>query len=736
MSIATDVLSDLERRKRVRIALRPDLHYSKHVYEGRTYHVVKDPVSLRYYRFKEQERFVLDLMDGEHTLEEIQKAYEQRFPPERLTFEELENFVMQLLMAGLAENQSPRAGQLLYERYRKRRRQTILGSLFNILYIKMPVFDPDRLLDKLVKPLGFVFTGWFFAISVLFMLAALFLVASQWRIFLSKLPAYHAFFSFTTLLYLWAALGLVKIVHEFGHGLSCKKFGGEVHEMGVLLLVFSPCLYCNVTDAWTLPNKWHRIIIGAAGIYVELIIASLATFIWWHTDSGTFVNNLCLSLMFVCSVSTIVFNANPLMRFDGYYVLADWLEIPNLRERANRFVQNLFMKYGLGMELPPEQPMPLWRKGFFVTYAVTSYIYRWFVTFAILYFMYTFLQPYKLGVLSFMLGTAAVGVMVGWPAYKLTIAYRKRGRLPDMKRWRVAAVSAGVAALVAAVFALPVPVRIRSLAVVQVLPEGQKAIVVPQLGGYLQALHVRDGQTVKRGDLIATLVNPDLDLRCQTGQRELASRERQLAALDQLLLGAGRLDARIQADIHNVVTEMDLVKQELDALHTLREQLILRAPEEGVVCGIPTPEEVGKWYDPGTVLGRVCQLSALRVVFPVESPDRKLLRPGTGASIHIHGTGFRRYRGFIRDISAIEAREIPPQLSNRSGGEVPTQPDPEKPLVSEKPQRQLFLVSVVLSDADEAVHPGVLARVRVDVERHTLWWRLQRYLATTFNWGL
>ena len=117
---------------------------------------------------------------------------------------------------------------------------------------------------------------------------------------------------------LWVALAAVKVVHEFGHALSCKAFGGEVHEMGALFLCLSPALYCNVSDAWTLPNKWHRIIISAAGIYVELIIAAIATFVWWNTPTQPFVNNMALSLMVVCSVSTVVFNANPLMRYDGY----------------------------------------------------------------------------------------------------------------------------------------------------------------------------------------------------------------------------------------------------------------------------------------------------------------------------------------------------------------------------------------------------------------------------------
>src|SRR2546429_6319429 len=214
------------------------------------------------------------------------------------------------------------------------------------------------------------------------MLAAILLVTTHFDTFRSKLPSYHEFFSFQTIAYLWIALGIVKVIHEFGHGLSCKKFGGEVHEMGLLLLVFSPAMYCNVSDSWMLPSKWKRIIISAAGIYIELIIAALATFVWWNAPEGTFLKNLSLSLMIVCSVSTVVFNANPLMRYDGYYVLADWIEIPNLRERSNRFLKNAMLEHCLGVEVQPETYMATGRKVLFVVYAVISYIYRWVVTYS------------------------------------------------------------------------------------------------------------------------------------------------------------------------------------------------------------------------------------------------------------------------------------------------------------------------------------------------------------------
>src|SRR2546427_5534255 len=406
--------SELERRKKVRLRVRPDLNIAPQRYEGRTYYVVKDPVSLRYYRFKEQEHFLIRMMDGKHTLDDAQKAYEKRFRPERLTLEDLESFAQQLLTAGLAHNESPQAGKQLFDRRKKRRRSEWMQTLTNILYIKIPIFDPEKLLERMLPHLRWIFTTWFMVASIGVMMAAILLVLTHFETFREKLPDYHEFFSFGTVAYLWAALGIVKVIHEFGHGLSCKAFGGEVHEMGALFLVFSPCLYCNVSDAWTLPSKWKRIIISFAGIYVELIIAALATFVWWNSSAHPFINNMSLSLMVVCSVSTVVFNANPLMRYDGYYILADWLEIPNLRDRSNRLLQRLCMDYCLGIEVQPEQYMALWRRVLFVVYAVISYVYRWVITFSILYFMSQFLKPYKLGVVSGMLSFSAAGAMVGW----------------------------------------------------------------------------------------------------------------------------------------------------------------------------------------------------------------------------------------------------------------------------------------------------------------------------------
>ena len=216
----------------------------------------------------------------------------------------------------------------------------------------------------------------------------------------AKLPDFQSFFNWHTIFYFWCSLAVVKVIHEFGHGLTAKHFGGEVHEMGMLFLVLTPALYCDVTDSWLLPNKWKRIWISAAGIYVECFLASIATFVWWNTEQGL-LNSLALATMFICSVNTILFNANPLLRYDGYYVMADWLEIPNLRIKSTQFFAYLFQEKVLGLEVPVQSYMPRSRRSLFVIYAIASYLYRWVVTFSILFFLYQFLKPYKLQSISY-----------------------------------------------------------------------------------------------------------------------------------------------------------------------------------------------------------------------------------------------------------------------------------------------------------------------------------------------
>jgi putative peptide zinc metalloprotease protein len=742
---ATAPASELERRKHVRIRLRTDLDIAPQRYEGRTYFVVKDPISLRYYRFKEDEHYLLQFMTGKHTLDEAQKSYEARYRPQRLTLEDLEGFAQQLLNAGLVHNESPRAGNQLFDRRKKRRRSEWMQALTNILYIKIPIIDPDHILTEMLRHTRWIFTFTFLAVSIGVMLAAVMLILTHFDTFRDKLPTSHEFFNTQTIAFLWISLGVVKIIHEFGHGLSCKAFGGEVHEMGALFLCFSPCMYCNVSDSWTLPDKWKRIIISSAGIYVELIIAALATFVWWNTPAHPLINNLALSLMVVCSVSTVVFNANPLMRYDGYYILADWLEIPNLRDRSNRFLKNLTLEYCLGVEVPEETYMAAWRKCLFVGYAIVSYIYRWVVTYSILYFMSSFLAPYKLRVISNFLALFAAGSMIGWPLFRLGKSLKKRGRMPDMKPVRVMVTASAVVGVLLFVFLVPLPVsRVRQQALVQVQPEALSEVFIT-VPGRLEELRVRDGDHVEQGAVIARLSNLQLEGKLQDLELQSTVQQKQIDDLERIPTEQRSLQEKhqIKNQIREAARAHEKAEQERLHLKTLiDDHLTLRAPRTGVVMSPPQVDQVGKTFeiDPDTPFCKIGDPNRLCVAIPVSPSEFHLLQSDQNmllekqrdldVTIRIQGRGSQTWSGKLSLLPPTDASKIPFPLSNKGGGPVAVQPGKLVPV------NQQFLVYADILNPDKAIVPGNMGQVKIHCRWRTAAWWVYRTISNTFDLAL
>jgi putative peptide zinc metalloprotease protein len=750
MSQATDSLNDpAVRRKAVRLRVRPDLQSFEQKYEGKTYYVVKDPVCLRYYRFNKQEYFVFRLFDGQHTLEQVRDRFEQEFKPHRLEYQDLEGFARQLVMAGLVQHEAPGAGRHLFERRAKQRRLKRVAALTNILYLKIPIFDPDRILAWLYRYTWWIFTRWFFVLSILFIAAALFHVLLHFDVFYARLPAYEEFFTWRSLLYIWLSLGVVKVIHEFGHGLSCKAFGGESHEMGLLLMCLSPCLYCNVTDAWTLADKWKRIIISFAGIYVELMIAAAATFVWWYTPHLPFVNNVAMYLMILCSISTIVFNANPLMRFDGYYILADWMEVPNLREKSNRYLNNLFLSKCLGIEVPPEPYMSPGRKIAFVSYAITSWIYRWIVVFSILWMLADFLGP-KLKILSQMLALASLASIVVWPTYRIIRNIRQRGRLPDMKAKRVYTTVSIVTLLILAFFLLPLPIsRVHELGLVAVHPQAIESVSLPE-PARLQRLHVRAGDTVRAGDVLAEFTSEALQVEIEQAraateaERQIALRlhqeiSRSVGGIDETLLATLRLqreEARKKAD--SAERRLQLLQQRYARIRELR------APRAGTVLTAPRPEEVGKLFDKGYGEARpifaVGDPQRLIVRVPVTPPDYRLLQEDLNqqqtlmASVLVKSRSDRIFTARLTTLPARNAETVPIQLTHRGGGPLAVKPHSDPNLLI--PLAQVYIVEVELLDPDSAIDPGQLASVKIHTRWRSAAWWLARTLANALDLGL
>lgn len=722
----------LDRRKSVRLCLRPGLTITPQPRGGEIGFVLKDPMNLRYFHLDENQRCLVEMMDGRRTLAEIQEAYEGQHRPNRLSLEELEAFSAHLLQNGLVHNESPLAGRMLYERTVRQQQRTFWLKLLNVLGYRVPLWNPDRVLTPLAGLGRFLFGPWMIAAALVFFSAAVALVVTHWRDLLIDLPTFQDFLGWRNLLLFWCILGVVKILHELGHGLCCKAMGGSVQGMGVMFLVLFPTLYCNVSDSWTISSKWRRIAISAAGIFVELWIAGVAALTWWLTERGTLIHHGSLALLLVCSVNTLVCNGNPLMRFDGYYILSDWLGAPNLAQQSGQFLQTACLR-GLGFHVPWEEPQGrnlLVSRNFLILFGLASLVYRWLLLALTLFLIHSFFEAHRLGAIGLLVIVLGLGGML---ASQLVSLVQVRRRFSLMKPARLYVASAAALGLILGFFLLPLPYSVHGVALTQVEPESAHRIAVTE-PGFLREILVHDGQRVKAGETLAILASPKLEIKLRVNEADQALRAQQQKAFVGLLADQDLEDQDEWDTWAQNTFELRSLLQGQRAMHKQLERLVLKAPADGIVQGLQAREHKGKWLEKGTELCKVGNDRALRVLVLVDPAEQSLILRGGLARVHVHGGGSQSLKGSVIGIAQADTRNIPPQLSTRVGGNVATERDPVTK--AEVPHSQHYLIAVRLLEHDSRLHPGLMGSVKIDAGAQTLWWRCRRFLGSTFSWSL
>lgn len=707
-----------ERRKQVRVEMRRDLVVGAQEYRGQTYYVLKDPVRLRYFRLKEREYFLVSRLDGRHTLEDVRVAVERRYRPVRVRLEEVEAFARQLITDGLAHPAAVRASEQLLKRRRQFQNQQRRNLLVNLLSLRVPLCDPDRHLGRLAHLLRGILSRAFLVIGTVFILAALLLVTVHFGQLHARLPGAGEFFRLRTVFYLWAAVAVAKVLHELGHGLSCKAFGGEVHEMGLMLLCLAPCLYCDVSDAWTFPSKWRRMFVGFAGMYVELLLAAVATFVWWYTPDTLLINRLCLGLMIVCSINTLTLNGNPLLRYDGYYILADYLEITNLHGRSREALLEVAMSAGLGIPVREEtRHAPMQRLGL-AAFAAASIVYRWVVSIGMVWFLYQFLKPYRLAGSLVPLAIAAtlIGATVGM--YRTVVAARQRGRFTEMKPARCILAGSGLLMLLTGLFLLPLPIGHLRKTGLLAFHEDAAVAVRPAVPGVLARVYVREGQRVEAGELLAEFHNRELEdayAEEQAADSVRAVQRSLLAGAEQPSLESNA-EARAAMRVVLAASEQNRGAHRTAHYRQLLNRLQLRAPRAGVVIGLPDAREIGRLWSaseekPFCIIGdpgRLC------VTVPLTASELRRLREdqeqhvATQMVMAVPGCPGMRPACRILQVPQAEAESVPSALAAPLGGPVEVRADgAERP----RPVTPQFLVKAEVLQTKPAAGPGMLVPV-------------------------
>jgi putative peptide zinc metalloprotease protein len=744
MSTAADAFRSSTTRP-VSLKRRGDLITNRQVYQGQAWWVVKDPISLHYFRFRPEEYWLLDMLDGQKSLEVLKEQFEAKFPPRRITVEELSRFVATLHRSGLVIGDRPGQGPQLFERRRQRIWKQWMAWLANIMSMRFRGIDPDRLLTRLDPWFGWLFSPPAIVCMLAFVASAVLLVLVNFDTFRSKLPEFHQFFAAGNWLYLAIALGVTKVLHEFGHGLSCKHYGGECHEMGMMLLVFTPCLYCDVSDSWMLPSKWKRAAIGAAGMYVEVIIASIATFLWWNSHPGIF-NQLCLDVMFVSSVSTILFNANPLLRYDGYYILSDILEIPNLRQKATTILGRLASRWCLGIKQPEDPFLPQRNRGLFALYAVASSLYGWFVSLSIFLFVWSVFKPYRLEVLGQILAGAALWGLVVKPIHGMIKFLNVPGRRDEVKTKNLVFTAIVAAALAGAIALIPLPQRVWCAA--ELRPRGEETVYVT-VPGRLESLAVKPGSLVKKGDELARLSSVDLDLEIADLEGKASQSRSRLNSLERERF----TDPAAGLEIGTVEESLKSVEEQLDKKRKDRRDLVLVSPRDGIVLPAPAvappkdgsgrlppwsghaldDKNLGATFLEGTVLCLVGEPEKFEAVMVVDQSEVEFIAKGQQVDLKLDSFPWQTFTGTVAELAETHIESSSERLSVKAGGQVPTETTEEG---REQPISTSYEAMMSLDDTEAVLTPGMRGTARIKVGSRTVGQWLLRLIWQTFNFRM
>jgi putative peptide zinc metalloprotease protein len=709
-------------------ALRSDLSVSHQLFEGRAFAIIKDPLSLKYFRLPAEDFALASLFDGKRSVAEIRSAFLKGQPQAALSqtssemTERIRRFAQELLHGGFLETTVAAARHQQRLKQARPTHTTPWGLFMKSLFLKIPLWDPDGLLIRLERRMRWVWSWLGFIISLVILLSGMAVFALN---FPRISPSLNDFLALPNLALIWALTIVVKIIHEFGHGLTCKHYGGEVHEMGAMVIVFSPFLYADVTDSYLFPKKRHRILVAAAGIYIELVIAAMATLLWAISQPGP-TQQLLFNLMLITSVWTVLFNANPLMKFDGYYILTDVLDVPNLRAKAQMCVSEMLRRVCFGNSggaASVESLLPRRRRGWFVLYSVAAQIYLLYITLGIAMLFHHLLKPYGLAWLGDWIGVGALISMLlvpGMSFFTKQLTANRTAARSSRRPWVILGV---VLLLAALLLQMPWQVYVERPAMMQPV-NGE--FVRAEVPGRLSEIRVKAGQQVKAGDVIAVLSSPSLTADVRTAELRLQRVQREL----DLTIGS-----EAPAAFRQVQSQLAQAKLELDEAQRLTSRLTLRASRAGWVITPDLERLAAGSLRAGDALCEIVPLDPIQIFIPLNERQARYIQAGQSVDLRVPAVPEKMFQGrVIEDRKTAPARELPPNLVATLGGDLAAQPDAEGRL---KPLETTYGVLVSLPNADHSLRPGMTGTVRIHGPsqplHRVLWMKLLDFISLDYR---
>ncbi len=697
-------VSVLRPRLRRHIRVRPQ------VYRHEKWYVLHDETAGKFLRFNQSAYDLIGRFNGDLTIAEIVDSVNTRRTEEHQW--EVEDVL--LVLAQLHEFEALKGGLPMnardaLARFRRHRRSGFLKQWANPISMRIPLFDPDQLLNRLVVPARWLFSAAGFYVWLGLLLIAAILVGVN----LNGLTAQIAekAVSMPNLLGLLILYPVVKLLHEFGHGLAVKTWGGEVHETGVLLLIFFPIPYVDASAAWSFRDKRKRIIVSAAGIMVELALAAIGILVWSLSEPGL-VNSLALDIAILGGLSTILYNGNPLLRFDGYYVLEDLTEIPNMGARSSRYYLYLAQRYLLGIT---NARSPVTAKGetrWFLVYGFLSPLYRLFVLLGIS--IYLAGQYLVVGVA---LAAFAVFKQVVQPVYS-AIAFLVSDSREGYNRVRGISVTAFVIVLITLVMVVERPRVTRTQGVVSVPDSGQ---INAKHGGEIIQVLAATGDVVSQGDIIVRMKNREMESQLIALQAKVAELKTLAAQERQISRVRGKI---AEANVTAVVSELQERQRLFDALS-------VKSPADGTLVFDNPHLHAGGYIQAGDTLAYVVQNDQSVVRAVVDQDSIGGFDAGvTGAEVVLaNRPGVIINASVVRAVPAAGSRLPSRALGVPGGGPIPVSPADPSGLHA---IHQVFQYDLSMPAGTAIAGIGERAYVRLTHGSERLWRQLFRRFQQLF----
>lgn len=675
----------------LRPRLVPQARIHRHVYRGEVWFVVQDQAGGRFHRVTPAAYALIVAMDGSRT---VQALWEQgrESSEDACTQTEIVDLLVQLHGANLLQTDTTPDSMALFESYKKKRRAALQQWLLNPMSLKVPLVDPEGFLARWAPRLAWCFGPLGGLLWLAVVLPAVIVALSHWNDLTHSLS--DRVLSSSNLLVMACVFPLVKLAHELGHGFATKVWGGTAHEMGLMFLVFAPVPYVDASSSAAFPSKTRRAVVAAAGMLVELFLAALALYVWLLVEPGL-VRAIAFNVMLVAGFSTLIVNGNPLLRYDGYYIFCDLIEMPNLAQRGQKYLAYLWDRHVFGA-LDADVPAERARDRFWLlVYTPLAWCYRTFVTVSIIFFVAT--KFFIFGVLAAMWAAFSMFCLPLWKAFRHVTS----SPVLQRQRGRALRVSAGIAiTLLAIAFLLPVPLRTRAEGVVW-LPDD--SLLHAGEGAFFERWLVPPGSQVTRGTPLYAMRNDQLEADLAASRARVDEEEAKFRATE--------FDDPVKA----VQAERKL-KQEKEVQARLVERvnrLVGYADTDGRLVVADSRDMPGQYFKKGDLVGYVLKASDLLARAVVKQDDIDLLRSRrhaielrtAGALPHVEtATLVREHPGAVDELPT-------PALSLAGGGSIPTLPsDPHGVKTVDK----VFLVDLALPPTMYTTAFGERVYVRFD----------------------